>query len=210
VQGRILELIDASSGAQTTIREGVGGELPRFFPDGRSVVYRTGQNTLMRLDLESKAIGRLVSLNGDVSIANYAFAPDGHAALLVVHDWTTNTRNIRVLTVATGEVRALVPLDPAGNPSDKATWSHDSRFIVYADATADATVPGTTTKRSELWRIPKAGGTPVKLGLTFDDIEQVAIAPDGRHLAFYFERYRRVGLWVIDRLLPASELRSGR
>jgi hypothetical protein len=96
------------------------------------------------------------------------------------------------------------------SPDDRVAWSHDNRYVVFSDATAATMVPGTQTRQSELWRVAPTGGTPERLGLTYDDIRQIAVAPDGRHLAFQFERELRAGLWVMERLLPASELRPSR
>jgi Tol biopolymer transport system component len=68
-------------------------------------------------------------------------------------------------------------------------------------------IAGTDYKQSELWRVAAAGGRPDKLGLTLDHIVFPAFSPDGRWLAFGSNRHGPGGLFVIDKLLPASDLR---
>ena len=209
-----LYRVDAQTGEWSSILQYGSGEnlsLPRWLADGKSISYVKRANAVVVRDLETDAERTLV--NPGSFIGSYKLSPDGGSlAFLTARDPDGSKGDIHVMTLADGRTRTLVeyqnhPIVP-GQCCDALTWSPDSRYIVYADRTADAFVTGTTKKRAELWRIPAAGGPPEKLGLTLDSIAAPAVSPDGRRLAFV-QSVDRSGLWVLQDFLPAPELRRG-
>ena len=63
------------------------------------------------------------------------------------------------------------------------------------------------TARSEIWRVPAQGGTPLKLDLSVPRMEPVSFTlhPDNRRFAFSVNEESKSELWVLENLLPAAK-----
>jgi len=73
-------------------------------------------------------------------------------------------------------------------------WSPDGKYIYFARY-----IKG--MQRQELWRIPSAGGEPVRFDLAADVMENLDIHPDGLRIAFDSQRSGR-DVWVMENSLP--------
>jgi Tol biopolymer transport system component len=200
--------IDAETGAAATI-EGVGGIGPRWAPDGRSVAYSATRGSVDMWELEAGGLSvrnrrRVVQTGGDF-LRCYAFSPDAASVAWIARDHSGRA-TLKVTAIGSGATRHVVDIQ-SPEPVDVLSWAPDGRHIVFSDTTAPTTIAGTDYKQSELWRVPAAGGTPEKLGLTLDHIVYPTFSPDGRFLAFAANRHGPGGLFVIDNLLPASDLK---
>lgn len=78
-----------------------------------------------------------------------------------------------------------------------AAWSPDDRFIYFARR-PDGKSP------YELVRVPAAGGTPESMGLKVEDLRDLDIAPDGKHIAFSIGDVNRPEIWAIQKFLPGK------
>jgi Tol biopolymer transport system component len=80
-------------------------------------------------------------------------------------------------------------------------WSPDGKYIYFARY-----IKG--TRRQELWRIPSAGGEPVRFDLTADGVmENIDIHPDGRRIVFDSQRSGQ-DVWVMENFLPKKSSRQ--
>ena len=172
-----LYRVDAQTGDMSLIMMYGNGEnlnRPRWFRDGRSIVYiKRAANVVVIRDLDTEMERTIV--NPSPLIHSYALSPDGGSvAFISARDPGGARSDIHVTTLADGRTRTLVEYQHhpviTGQCCDGLTWSPDSRYVIYSDRTADTFVTGTTERRMELWRIPAAGGPAEKLGLTLDNI----------------------------------------
>ena len=202
-----LYRIDARTGEASLITptKETGG-LPIYLPDGRSIAFRQNGSKIVLRDLDSGKERTLIDTGA--LLRAFAVSPDGASVAYLASRGPDNSKgDVHVASISDGRSRALAeyqtPVVP--NCCGDVAWSHDSRFVVFPDNTADTFVKGTTTRRAELWRIPAAGGRAEKMGLTADTILVPSISPDGRRLAFAQE-IDRSGYWVLEDFLPSSEL----
>jgi dipeptidyl aminopeptidase/acylaminoacyl peptidase len=85
---------------------------------------------------------------------------------------------IHVVSSSGGPVRDVaVTAVPAELQFLGMTWSPDDRFL-YFTRRPDAHSP------FELFRVPAGGGAAESMGLKFEGLRQIEIAPDGRRIAF--------------------------
>ena len=88
-----------------------------------------------------------------------------------------------LVTVAPGEAGPLLSL----------AWMPDGRSLLYTRRNgADRT--------ASLWRVPAAGGPPEPLGVQAEGMRDLAVSPDGRHLA-WTAGYPRREPWVLEHVL---------
>jgi Tol biopolymer transport system component len=160
---------------------------PRWMPDGRSIVYVTGSRVVLR-DTEAAA-GRTV-LDAGQPIQSFAVSPDGTSIAFVANS------QLQVAAMADGRARTLGG-SADGTSGKRVAWTHDGRYVLFADRTADARVPGTVSAYAELWRFHVAGGAGQRIGLAADSILQPAPSPDGRYLAFSVNADVSPGVHVI-------------
>jgi Tol biopolymer transport system component len=82
----------------------------------------------------------------------------------------------------------------------EAQLSPDGTAVVFTIGAADSTPGGTTA--ATLWRVPFAGGDPVRLGADDGEIAHPRWSPDGRRVAFLYRP--RPGEPARIRLLPEN------
>lgn len=200
--------IDAETGAAATIL-GVGGTLPRWAPDGRSVAYSATGESVDMWDLQPDGLSvrnqRTIVQTGGDFLRAYAFSPDGASVAWIALD-KAGGATLKVTDVSNGAIRFVVGIQ-SPSPGGALSWAPNGRHIVFSDTTAPTMIAGTDYRQQELWRVPAAGGTPEKLGLTLDHIGNPSFSPDGRFLVFSSRRSGSSGLFVIENLLPASDLK---
>jgi Tol biopolymer transport system component len=180
----------------------------RALPDGRSLTYVKNEARIVRRDLETGREEVVVDTGRGIKGNNPS--PDGTStAFVYLRNQESDKGDLRVASFGDSHSRTLVELtwDQVGFVGKGLCWSPDGRYILYFDRTSDKLVPGTTKRQSELWRIPVAGGPPERLGLTGNTMNNPAVSPDGRRLAFA-DFTDRNGYWVLDNFLPPSELQT--
>jgi Tol biopolymer transport system component len=188
-----IDLINVKTAAVRTLiaDDGTGIHSPRCTPDGKKILYGNDswQERVFRIvsyDVESgqkKEICR-----SSQPIVRMDIAPDGK--LLAFLD--PADASLRIMPTEGGSPRVLYKLDSMiRGPA----WSPDGKNIYFARY-----IKG--TQRQELWRIPSAGGEPVRFDLAVDgSMENFDIHPDGRRIAYQSTRYAR-DVWVMENFLP--------
>jgi Tol biopolymer transport system component len=79
-------------------------------------------------------------------------------------------------------------------------WAPDGRSVLCARQ------PSPSDSKTEMWLIPVQGGEPRKLDLAEDNMRDLSVHPDGRHIAFTAGRDRSE-VCVMENLLPANPAR---
>jgi Tol biopolymer transport system component len=187
----------------------------QLLPDGRSLVYVTGWNVIVHRDLQTGHERTLFDASPTGSLTSVAVSPDGsRVAFRNRVDPRGALRQLTVITLGDGKVATVGPrLEAWVNspavpiPDETVAWSHDSRYLIYADQTGP-------TRTWELWRTPIAGGPPERLGVVLPAgiaFSGLSVAPDGRHLAMGLERRELAQVFVLEHLVspPVADPRTG-
>jgi len=161
----------------------------RFSPDGTWVVYRADQEVAGTTELWSVPAddGMPVRLNGALvaggNVRTFAFSPDGSRVVYAADQEVDERFELWSVAVAGGTaVKLNGPLVTGGDvDADIYGISPDSTRVVYrADQQAD--------ERLELWSVPIAGGTAVKLNGALDaggNIGQFAFTHDSSRVVYH-------------------------
>ena len=151
---------------------------PQFSPDGTRIVFcsdRTGSDEIWVSDTAGSNLVQLTSRGGPM-FGTPRWSPDGHR-IAFDGDW-----GIHVINVDGGRSRRVASDTPDGVvPS----WSRDGRWIYFAS---------TRTGRSEVWKVPAAGGQAVQITKRggFAAFE----SQDGKTL-YYAKGISLDGLWSV-------------
>ena len=108
---------------------------------------------------------------------------------------------IKVIPAMGGEVRELLRLDESLMPVSFGTiaWAPDGRSVLFVRPTS----PGSS--KTELWQIPLQGGEPRKLELVAENMHDLSVHPDGRHIAFTAGKPKSE-IWVMENFLPKEKI----
>jgi len=194
-----IHRIDIESGKATpVVTEGEGYHSPRCTPDGKYVYYGGDYSVedkifrITRIDLGTKEkteIYRSARWIGRLDIS-----PDGRS--LAFFENADNT--LKVMPIEGGQARVVHKLGKKWGRS--VAWSPDGRDLFYALVPEGKDETGEV----ELWRVPSAGGEPVKLPLAAKGMENLRIHPDGKRIAFNTVE-RKSEAWVMENFLPAKK-----
>jgi Tol biopolymer transport system component len=124
----------------------------RFSRDGAQVSFTSDRNGLPQIFAANRDGSRLRTLTAfdGSSVGLASWSPDGQFLVFDAVD-RNNVTDLYVVHADGGSVRRLTNDNQREvNPE----WSRDGRWIYYASDTLG---------RSEIWKIPTAGGTPVQL-----------------------------------------------
>ncbi|MET0624858.1 MAG: winged helix-turn-helix domain-containing protein [Pyrinomonadaceae bacterium] len=133
-------------------------------PDGR-VAYASNESGNYDIWVASAEGGGRKQLTVDaLTDHSPAVSPDGGRVAFISD--RTGQQRVWVMDIEGGNQTPLTP----GEVRDRPRWSPDGRWLVY------------TSPESVLWRIPAAGGEPVRL--TDMDARNPAVSPDGSLVSF--------------------------
>ncbi|HEY0169817.1 MAG TPA: hypothetical protein VGB98_02105, partial [Pyrinomonadaceae bacterium] len=133
-------------------------------PDGR-VAYASNESGNYDIWVASPEGGGRKQLTVDaLTDHSPAVSPDGGRVAFISD--RTGQQRVWVMDIEGGNQTPLTP----GEVRDRPRWSPDGRWLVY------------TSPESVLWRIPAAGGEPLRL--TDMDARNPAVSPDGRLVSF--------------------------
>jgi Tol biopolymer transport system component len=150
------------------------------------------KTSLHALMLRELATGRETEL-GRYYMRFPELSPDGKWIAFLGYSKTAKTYPLTVIPVTGGAGREVCSFPPTG-PRGVA-WTPDGRQLIVGIQSG---------RKTELWRVPAAGGTPEKIDINVDGMWQFRLHPDGRRIAFEtWENNEEV--WAIENLLPRPE-----
>ena len=179
-------------------------------PDGNSV-FGAFQNSsepgahlhsggrILRYDLDSH---REVELKKGEWFITLAVSPDGSqlAYLKSIRENTTEYPSaLEVMPTAGGPSREVYrnPVWLGGDRYNALTWTPDQRSLLF--------IRSVENTESILWRVPVAGGTPEKAGISLNArINSPSVHPDGKRIAFAARESDNNEVWALENFLPAQ------
>ena len=190
--------IDVQSGAVSPIAlSGPGDSIDGqdWSPDGKKVYYRRlsdpGHRALFERDLAS---GEEHEIIGSRNMSAGNLSPDGRWIAARSKDESTGSNTLIILPVSGGHPREIFRTQ---NSLLFPSWAPDSSSII---------IPQAVNNRLEHWRVPLAGGEPIKLNVNLGDY-RVSVHPDGRQVA-YSTGENRYEVWVLENFLPAASVKK--
>lgn len=155
---------------------------------------------LVERDLETGHENELFSLTFDSSnyyTSGIALSNDGRQLAFSV--FNSGSKIIKIVPAAGGEARDLLRGDESLMPIafgfGTVAWTSDDQNILFIRPTKSS------SSKMELWMIPIQGGKSQKLDLVADNMRELSIHPDGRHIAFTASQDRSE-IWVMENFLP--------
>ncbi len=177
-------------------------------PDGKAVFYHQWNSTTKTISIVARdlATGQEKELFSVAEPSHFgagaALSRDGRQVAFAVRDSVSRSNVLKVLPAEGGEARDLLRGVEMPFPGSVA-WTPDGLNLVFARK------PNPRGSRTELWRVPVQGGEPQKLDLGADDIRDLRLHPDGRHIAFTAGNDRQE-VWALSNFLPAAEPTAAR
>ncbi|MDP2996545.1 MAG: hypothetical protein Q8N47_03590 [Bryobacterales bacterium] len=198
--------IDVQTGDFEPIVKTTFGWPSAWSGDGKAIFYHKSDSAANRSaivvrDLETGQEKELHSLaKGSSNYAGgLALSRDGRQ--LAFESSESGSKIIKVLPAAGGEARELLRGDGSlMPPGGTIAWTPDGRSVLFARRTSRGGL------KTELWSISVQGGEPRKLELTAENMRDLSVHPDGRHIAFTAGQARSE-VWVMENFLPANPSR---
>ena len=201
---RSLHRFDPQTGALDFVAS-IYTEQVVWGPEGRTIFYERIQGTFDQIDLVVRDLetGEERILHSQTGrIRQLAISPDGARLAFKGTHPADGVSVMLVMSTTGGEPRELsVATDVAAGLA----WMKNSKEILFAKENVTSAPAG--TRSSELWRIAADGGQPQRLGLISQEgvpgralVRDLSIDPDGRRVAFTFDKGYVNELWVLERL----------
>ncbi len=186
---RTLEIIDRTGNARAALSEGRNYHIPRFSPDGRSLLTdftSMDGRDVWRVDLASGTLSR-VTFERDGHDADWE--PDGRAiSFISANRSTSGLTLLRTSPGRTSQVDSLLSSDSLGYTG---VWLPDRSAIVTAGSSLFP------DSRSDIAIVRNAGRGPIEpLVATRFDETFPDVSPDGRWLAYTSDQTGRVEVYV--------------
>jgi Tol biopolymer transport system component len=166
-------------------------------PDGKTLFYHQGNSIAAR----NLTTGEEKVLYSVASPSHYcaalALSRDGRQLAFAVREAESQSNVLKVLPAEGGEARDVLRGVEMPFPGSVA-WAPDGLNLVFTGK------PSPRGSRTELWLVPAQGGEPRKLDLAADNIRELRLHPDGRHIAYTAGKDRQE-VWALSNFLPAAE-----
>jgi Tol biopolymer transport system component len=202
--------IDIQTGDFSRVRLGSGaiGWPPAWSGDGKAMFYqrsvtpKSKRTSIVVRDIET---GQEKELHSVADPSHYGsgavLSRDGQQMvfMVVVADTENRATALKVMPAAGGEARDLLRGVQLPFPAPIA-WAPDGRSVLSARK------PNPRDSKTELWSISVQGGEPRKLDLAAENMRDLSVHPDGRHIAFTAGE-ERSEVWVMESFLPANPSR---
>ena len=170
--------------------------------DGKAIFYYRGWSgtpkaaSIVARDL---ATGQEKELHSVTEPSHYfagvALSRDGRQLALAVHETESKSNVLKVLPAAGGQARDVLRGVQISIPGSVA-WTPDGLSLLFTRK------PNPRGSKTELWLVPVQGGEPRKLDLVADNIRDLRVHPDGRHIAYTAGKDRQE-VWALSDFLPA-------
>jgi len=169
--------IDTETSGITKLKD--GGSAPKLCPDGKTLVFVTdGDGIIRKRNLDTGEESEVVKAG-----MFYDLSPDGREVVFQVND------TVKTVSLNGGEPRELF----RGLAKSYALkWTRDGRYII---------AQALDTASSEIWRVPAQGGTPLKLDLSVPKMAGFTLHPDNSRFAFSVNEESKSELWVMENFL---------
>lgn len=170
--------------------------------DGKAIFsYRSDslarRVSIVERELKTGKEKELYSLTLDSSYytTGIALSSDGQQLAFAVSESGSNI--IKIIPTVGGEVRELIRGDNSLilHRSGTIAWTPDGQNVLFVRPTSP------DGSKTELWLIPIQGGEPRKLELTDENMHDLSVHPDGRHIAFTAGQTKSE-IWVMKNFLP--------
>ena len=199
--------IDVQTGDFERIVKTTFGWPSAWSGDGKAIFYHksdsaANRSTIVVRDLETGQEKELHSVPKGSShyAGGLALSRDGRQ--LAFESSESGSKIIKVIPAAGGEARELLRRDGSlmHNTFGTIAWAPDGLSVLFARQTG----PGSS--KTELWSASVQGGEPRRLELTAENMRDLSVHPDGRHIAFTAGQTRSEA-WVMENFLPANSSR---
>jgi Tol biopolymer transport system component len=201
-KGNNLIRIDVQTGQVTSLMPLPALDaVPRFelSPDG-NIIFMPKMGQLVAHDLQSGQKKVVIEKKG---LYSGIISPDGQRILIAVNEGGSQV--LLIMPSDGGEARELVKVDGEKEVPfwGNASWTPDSRYIVFLKGIKGETQIPYKDTQWQLWRVAVEGGEPQYLGLNFAGqlTGQLRIHPDGRRVVVDGILVN-LELWVIENFLP--------
>jgi Tol biopolymer transport system component len=134
--------------------------------------------------------------------APLALSRDGRQLAVAAGEGDCRSGVLKVLPAEGGDARDLLRGVEMPFPGSVA-WTPDGLNLLVSKK------PNPRSSATELWLVPVQGGEPRKLDLVADNICDVRVHPDGRHVAYTAGKDRQE-VWALSDFLPAAEATAAR
>jgi Tol biopolymer transport system component len=171
--------------------------------DGKAIFYYKCGSTLNRIPIvvrdvetgQEKEIYSLTFSDSSFYASGLTLSRDGRQLAFPVSE--SGSMLIKVMPAEGGDARDLLRLNESKLPSSFGTidWTPDGQGVLFVRQTSPVGF------KSELWLIPVQGGEPRKLELTAENMHDLSVHPDGRHIAFTAGKPKSE-IWVMENFLP--------
>ncbi|HTP88459.1 MAG TPA: protein kinase [Bryobacteraceae bacterium] len=168
--------------------EAVDDDQPAFSPDGERIAFRSSREGggIFVMGRTGEAARRVTHVGFRPS-----WSPDGTQLAFTTENVELNPQNVDtlgelwVVAVGTGEMRRLSQGDAV-----LASWSPHDRRIAYTHRLGNPA-------KAEIWTVPVAGGTPIRVIGDRATNWNPAWSPDGKYLYFASDRGGSTNLWRV-------------
>lgn len=176
---------------------------PQISPDGRQIAF-VYAGDIWVVDANGGAAERLtVHTAGHIAPR---WSPDG--SHLAFASWRAGSLDVYVLPLQGGDPRRLTCHDSS---SSAEAWSHDGSHVFFSSYRE--------LQGSAIYRVAAAGGTPIAwIAQPYEDLDSLAVSPDGSLLAFNLSRdrwwrrgpnpYGGAEVWVASNAPGAGDFRK--
>jgi Tol biopolymer transport system component len=177
-------------------------------PDGKVLFYHQGSKGAKTLSIVARdlATGEERQVHSVPEPSHYcaglALSRDGRQLAFAVRDAQSGSKTLQVVPAAGGEARDLLRGVPMPFPGSVA-WTPDGLSLLFTRT------PGPRGSKTELWLVSAQGGEPRRLDLTADNIRELRLHPDGRHIAYTAGKDRQE-VWALSNFLPGTERAAAR
>ena len=108
-------------------------------------------------------------------------------------------------------------VQPRGEDIFRPAWSPDGKTIFFVCLQLQATSyprsivahdieSGPEVPTLALWRISVERGEPPKLDIEMNELRDITVHPDGKHISFTAGNPAHAEVWVLENFLPKAEV----
>jgi len=165
---------------------------PRWSPDGKWIAFESERDVEGDRKLDENIFivsseggePRQLTSHADCFCEMLAWSPVGDSIAYACTDQV-----IRIVPVRGGEPRTVLKADGLRPRSNSLAWTIDGSQLIYS-------------AKGRLWTVPAGGGEPTAISTDLDgNIQQFALSPDGRTIAFNVPTGGDLELWLMEDFL---------